>query len=260
MTTRSETRTWVGCSRDMLVYLFAMSGIFLRKPSRLRVAVSTVIVGAMAWSLLSGFRPTLVAACVAFALGYVIRYTFLFWSFTKNGIATHLTRRLGSERGFRAYEALTAVQFSYRAMSFSWLVAATSVDISGPWATSIRGVGLVVAAVGTIVNLWATDVIGVRSYFYGDLYDGPRAQAIFKAEGPYRHLANPMYGLGQCGGYGAAMMGLSPVGMIATLGNQLSMYVFNALVEQPHVSAVLRLGVLVPASTVERVPALRAAA
>jgi hypothetical protein len=40
-----------------------------------------------------------------------------------------------------------------------------------------------------------------------------------------------MYGIGQLGAYGAALMALSP---LAGLLHQLIMYLFNGLVEQPH--------------------------
>lgn len=235
-----KSRSWFEWSRDMGTYLLAMSGIFVRRLTPLRVAVSLAIVVLTAWSLISGFAPSLSLSLSAFLVGYVLRYAFLFSSFTPNGIGTYLDMRFGRTTGFRVYEAATALQFFYRGLTFSWLVAATSWPVSDRWSWLIRGAGLLVAAIGTGVNLWATDIIGIRSYFYGDLYDGDHARADFKAVGPYRYLENPMYGVGQSAGYGAALMALSPVGLAATLLNQLTMYVFNALVERPHVQRVLR--------------------
>jgi hypothetical protein len=62
-------------------------------------------------------------------------------------------------------------------------------------------------------------------------------QLDFKREGPYEFMDNPMYGLGQLTAYGAALMALSPIGVFATALNQITMYAFNWLVEQPHVRA-----------------------
>jgi protein-S-isoprenylcysteine O-methyltransferase Ste14 len=235
-----KNRSWVAWLRDMVTYVLAMSGIFVREMTPARWLVSVAIAGLTAWSFMAELTPSFSVAVAAFVTGYFVRYLFLFASFTRNGIAAALRHRFGPQRGFELYEAATALQFFYRGVTFSWLVAVTRVTLPGCWNVVAQGAGLVLAVVGTGINLWATDVIGIRSYFYGDLYDGPQARSEFKAVGPYRYLSHPMYGVGQCAGYGAALMALSPVGVLATLVNQLTMYVFTALVEAPHVAAVLR--------------------
>jgi hypothetical protein len=42
-----------------------------------------------------------------------------------------------------------------------------------------------------------------------------------------------MYGIGQASGYGAALVSLSPAGILATLLNQMTMNLFNELIERP---------------------------
>ena len=56
-------------------------------------------------------------------------------------------------------------------------------------------------------------------------------------------LANPLYGVGQLAAYGAALMLLSPVGVLAATAHQMALYAFNSAVEQPHLRAAARLSI-----------------
>jgi phospholipid methyltransferase len=232
-----------GRALSELVQLSAgMSGLFLTRLTRLRVGVSAVSV--IAWLLLAAlqFHPSLNLALALFGLLFLVRYTFLFLSFVPGGFAPWLVGRYGKERGFELYEAATAALFFFRGLSFIWLLDASYVPASGAATGLLVTVGAVCLAVGTLVNLWATHVVGLGTYYYRDLFLGER-YLDFKREGPYEFLENPMYGLGQLTAYGAALMALSPVGLLAAALNQAAMYAFNWLVEQPHVRAGMRLSV-----------------
>jgi protein-S-isoprenylcysteine O-methyltransferase Ste14 len=211
--------------------LFAMSGIFLTRLDGPRGVATLFTAGTTALVIATRFLPTLATAWAAFLAAFLVRYVFLFASFVPGGIADRLKRARGVEGGFALYEAMTAILFHARGLTFAWLVAATQhVGALPPW---LRGVGLALMLAGGVVNLWSTLVIGLPRYFYWDLFVAePRTE--LKAIGPYRYFKNPMYGVGQGAAYGAALASLSPMGVLATALNQLSMYVFNWRIEQPH--------------------------
>lgn len=199
-----------------------------------------------------------------FVLLFAIRYAYLFFSFIRGGIADRLIRFLGEERGYSVYEVGTGWMFFQRGLSFAPLVALhpwSLVDMAGlhggerAIAQSICvAAGAVLVGIGFLVNTSAMMVVGFDVYYYKDLFMR-RALGAFEVRGPYRWLSNPMYGLGQCSGYGAALMLGSVDGLVATLINQLSMYLFYALVERPHIAAVF--GKSAPAKA-ESVPAFAA--
>jgi protein-S-isoprenylcysteine O-methyltransferase Ste14 len=219
-----------------------MSGLFLTRLTRLRVGVSSFSV--LAWLLLaaSGFRPSLNIALALFAALYLVRYAFLFLSFVPGGFAPWLKGRYGSERGFALYEAATAALLFFRGLSFIWLLDASYVPAYGAATGLVVTCGAVCLAVGTLITLWATHVVGLGTFYYRDLFLGERYTEV-KHEGPYEFLENPMYGFGQLAAYGAALMALSPIGVLAAALNQATLYAFNWLVEQPHVRAATQLSV-----------------
>jgi protein-S-isoprenylcysteine O-methyltransferase Ste14 len=224
-----------------VVALLAMSGIFVTGLDGPRAAATAFTAGTSVLLLAARYVPPFETALVAFAAGFAIRYAVLFLSFIPGGIADCLKRRHGAERGFSRYQALTAVLFHARGLTFSWLVAATQRSLEGTVAPWLRALGLALALAGALVNVWSTLVIGLDRYFYRDLFMNERAFAL-KAEGPYRYFRNPMYGIGQGAAYGAALAAFSGAGLLATALNQAFMYLFNWRVEQPHLAVARRAG------------------
>lgn len=225
---------------SVLVQLSAgMSGLFLTGLTRLRVGVSAASV--LVWLVLaaSGFHPSLELALVLFGLMYVARYAFLFLSFVPGGVAPWLKGRYGSEQGFAIYEAITAVFFFFRGLAFIWLLDASYVPVTGVAGATFMALGVLWATIGTLINLWAAHTVGLGTYYYRDLFMGERHLEL-ERQGPYEFMDNPMYGLGQLTAYGLALMALSPIGVFATALNQLTIYAFNWLIEQPHVRAARR--------------------
>jgi hypothetical protein len=216
-----------------------MFGLFLTKLTPLRVGVSAACV--LVWLALAalGFHPTLGLALLVFVTLYVWRFAFLFFSFVPGGFAPWLTGRYGSERGYAIYEAVTAAFFFFRTLSFIWLLDATYMPATSAAEGLFVAIGAIWLAVGVLINLWAVQTVGLGSYYYRDLFLGER-QLDFKREGPYELMDNPMYGLGQLAAYGAALIALSPIGVFAVALNQLTLYAFNWLIEQPHVRAAQR--------------------
>jgi hypothetical protein len=231
----------VRSSLSVMVQLSAgMSGLFLTGLTRLRVGVSAASV--LVWLALAaaGFHPSLELALVLFGVLFILRYAFLFMSFVPGGFAPWLKGRYGSEQGFAIYEAVTAVFFFFRGLAFIWLLDASYVPVTGAAGAAFVTLGVLWAAIGTLINLWAAHTVGLGTYYYRDMFMGER-QLDFKREGPYEFMDNPMYGLGQLTAYGAALIALSPIGVLATALNQVTMYAFNWLIEQPHVRAARRI-------------------
>jgi hypothetical protein len=80
------------------------------------------------------------------------------------------------------------------------------------------------------------------AYYYRDLFMGPE-HVSFELKGPYAILQNPLYGAGQLAAYGAALMMCSPVAVLAVTLNQVTLYAFNALFEQPHLRVATRMSI-----------------
>jgi hypothetical protein len=222
----------------MFEIVAGMSGVFVWNLTPLRMFVSLAIFGVWLALTLSDVQPSFTFVAGVFAALFVLRYLFLFRSFTPEGIAAQLKRRFGRELGFSIYEAVTAVFFAARALSFAWLLNATPIETAPFVRDVLITLGAVLAVIGMVINIWAAWIVGLRTYYYRDLFMGERlAPGEFKVEGPYRFFKNPMYGVGQLAAYGAALMALSPLGVLVSAFNQLAMYVFNWLIEQPHIEA-----------------------
>jgi protein-S-isoprenylcysteine O-methyltransferase Ste14 len=218
---------------QLVEILAGMSGVFLSRLTPIRALVNSAIVCGWIALGLSEFRPSLTFVYASFVALFALRYVFLFSSFIPSGIADRLKARVGPARGFAVYEAITAFFFAARSLSFAWLLEATPMPLDPAMRGVLVALGVVAAAVGTVVNVWATSVVGLGTYYYADLFMGG-ASVDFKVEGPYRIWRNPMYGVGQLAAYGASLMALSPLGLLASGLNQVVMYLFNWLVEQPH--------------------------
>jgi hypothetical protein len=135
------------------------------------------------------------------------------------------------------YKVITALMFFFGAASYSLLVTKSAgyfFSFHSELKPTFISLGFVVFAIGMIVNVWSTLVVGIDIYYYKDLFLG-RPVAEFKKKGPYLFLSNPMYGLGQASGYGTAIMYASVAGIIAIFLNQLMMYIFYLTVEKPHI-------------------------
>jgi protein-S-isoprenylcysteine O-methyltransferase Ste14 len=244
-----------------------ISGVFLTRLNPQRAAVSLTALLFATWSLGRDAELTPGLALLAFGVAMVARHAFAFWSFTPDGIASRLKARLGSELGFSAYESAMVLLLLAQRLSFLRLLLATSNVPSGALDAALVSSGAALAALGVVVNVWATRIIGLDTYYYRDLFSGPR-HVNLELRGPYAVLANPIYGVGQLAPYGAALALLSPIGLLAAALNQIALYAFNAMVEQPHLNAANRISIdsvlrdalsrtlLEPRSTLEAAPAL----
>jgi hypothetical protein len=231
----SGSRAWHLLSESVQTAA-GMSGIYLTRLNPQRVAVSLTVLLFATWSLGRDADATPASALLAFAVALVARHAFSFCSFTPNGIAPLLKARLGSELGFSIYESAMALLLLAQRLSFVRLLLATSNAPSGALEASLVSSGAALVALGVGVSIWATRIIGLDTYYYRDLFAGPR-HVNLELRGPYTLFANPIYGVGQLAAYGAALMLVSPLGILAASLNQIALYAFNAMVERPHLNA-----------------------
>lgn len=224
--------------RDLIHAVLATAGIRLDKLSPHRIVLIVANILLLVWAL---GNATIAISLIYFLTVFTLRYLFLFASFIPGGIAERLVGRFGEEKGYEIYETITAVMFFHGGGAFGCLVESTRGILFGPSAhyPEVLGMaGMILSAIGSTVNIWATLIIGVDIYYYKDLFLG-RFLTEFRMEGPYRVFSNPMYGVGQLAAYGAALGAGSLAGIIATIMNQAMMYIFYFLIEKPHIRRML---------------------
>jgi len=243
----------VGRVRNIFIVILAFAGIRLDTFSNGRIDALLFIFLGYALHLLIVKYTSLQLSLVYFIILFVIRYVYLFGGFVKNGFSGWLINKYGEEKAWSIYEALTSVMFFQRGLSFGLLTEATKwsvLTMAEPYLVQMGmtdmvlfkyvciAVGVILVLIGFWVNISAALVIGLDTYYYKDLFL-KKAIVDFKIEGPYKYFANPMYGIGQCSGYGAALMLGSVEGIAATLLNQVMMYIFYFVIEKPHIANIV---------------------
>lgn len=226
---------WLKFSR-LITTILAMSGILLDRVTLPRILVWVLIGCNIGFLSLYESNLSDTAVFVFFGLLFVIRYVVLFGSFGNNGLAPRLIRRFGEERGYDLYENLTAFLFFYRATSLDLFLKHTAGSLALPHFLHLWATGLAWATIAgaSVINVWATLIVGVDVYYYKDMFVR-RPVGTFEMRGPFRYFSNPMYGIGQLSAYGAALLYGSLWGLLAAVANQVLMYVFYYAFELPHI-------------------------
>ena len=154
--------------RYLLVVILAQGGILVDRLTPPRLLVIGLIALNIALTYFFGHLVTPAFAWGFFALMFAVRYGFLFGSFGPNGIAARLIARYGEDRGYARYEAMTAFMFFYRSTSFQFLLEQTAgqLPLFDQYAPLLKAVGWVFIVVATVVNVWASLIVGVDVYYY----------------------------------------------------------------------------------------------
>jgi protein-S-isoprenylcysteine O-methyltransferase Ste14 len=150
------------------------------------------------------------------------------------------TRRYGVEAGFQRFKRASTILMVFDTLSFILLNLLTidSMHLPGPrWVQIAFGATLGLFALG--VKTWATRTLGPRAYYWFNFFE-PAEPVQWVPRGPYKYVNNPMYGVGYLQTYGLAFMCASLYGMVAALFMQLTIFVFNEIVEKPHFEALAR--------------------
>ena len=222
--------------------VLAMGGVLLDKFNLMRVMLIMVIIPGYFLHIylnnVFGFMQTV----IYFFTIFIIRYLFLFNSFTNNGISKKLISRYGEKKGYDVYQFITALMFFFSAAAYSLLITKSAGFIFyslGIMKPLVFTAGILIFTIGMIVNTWSAVLIGIDIYYYKDLFLG-KFISEFKKEGPYMLFRNPMYGIGQASGYGTALMYGSVIGIVAICLNQLMMYIFYLTIEKPHINRLFK--------------------
>lgn len=223
--------------KKFLFILLGMGGILVDKITFTRIVLLILIIGN--YFLYSFIEPfiTYPISILLFTSFFVIRYIFLFSSFTEEGIADMLKRKYGESKGYDLYQSLTALMFFNGAMSFTLMINKSGGDIFSTLVfikPFLPYIGAIIMLIGFTVNTWSAMLIGLDIYYYKDLFLG-RPVGKFTKKGPYMILSNPMYSLGQWNGYGTALIFGSFAGLLGILMNQIMMYIFYFTIEKPHI-------------------------
>jgi protein-S-isoprenylcysteine O-methyltransferase Ste14 len=169
------------------------------------------------------------AATVAFYYGG--NTVILGASTARRWIARH-----GEEAAFRRYETILGLMFVNQGLGLGAMASLSAYALPIPEHLALAA-GIALAAIGLVVKVWATAVLGVDVYYYKDLFLG-RPVSQFVARGPYRFLSNPMYGIGQLHAYGYAIAMRSSSGLLAAALCHALIYVFYFAVEKRFVARV----------------------
>lgn len=227
--------------KRIITVVLAMSGILLDKISPLRILLLLFIISASTFSYLFSNKVTFITALTIFLLIFCIRYIFLFFSFTKSGVAYYLKKKFGEDYGYELYQSATAVLFFLSASGFTLLVNKSVGFLFPSFLVNpviLLFIGIPIILIGFVTNIWSTVIVGIDVYYYKDLFLG-RKIGEFKKEGPYNFLSNPMYTVGQASGYGTAIISASLPGVVVIFLNQVLMYIFYLLFEKPHIKKIL---------------------
>lgn len=221
---------------DIIKAILAASGILVDKITPLRFLVILLIFLNIGLTYFFESYITLNFSIFFFTLLFVLRYGVLFGSFGNKGLAPKMISRYGETKAYAYYEAFTGFMFFYRSTSINFLILQTagSLNLFHVYHNGCIVLAWVMIIGASVVNIWATIIIGVDVYYYKDMFMG-RAVGNFEMKGPFRYFSNPMYGIGQLSAYGLALLSGSLWGLLAAVLNQIVMYIFYFLYEKPHI-------------------------
>ena len=173
--------------------------------------------------------------------GWLVEYAISAWAFYYVGISLILGTRikrillgkLGETNATKLYDTFCGLMFFNLAcgVGAAALHAAGAMEIPSAlkW-----GLGCLLALAGFGVKFWSTWIVGVDTYYFRDLFF-EKAHGEFTAKGPYKWLANPMYGAGNLHLYCFALFTESIFGLCFALGCHVSIYAFYFIVERPFI-------------------------
>ena len=220
---------------NILKTLWKATDIFLAM-SGLRLDAGRFL---MAWIPLLG-------ACVCLIYqaerhGCLVEFAIASWVFYYVGISLILGTRikrvmlekLGENNATKLYDMICGLMFFNigSGMGAAALHAMGTIDLppAQQW-----GLFWLLTVVGLGVKFWATWIVGVNTYYFRDLFL-EKSHGEFTARGPYKWLANPMYGVGNLHSYCPALLTGSLFGLWFALGCHLSIYAFYFFVERPFI-------------------------
>ncbi|MEQ4725700.1 PEMT/PEM2 methyltransferase family protein [Nonomuraea sp. B19D2] len=178
----------------------------------------------------------------AIATGYAAVVWLLYYgglSLTLSGPGrTALIKRFGEDRAYALYEVALGLLFMNQGFAQAVVIYAYGGNIPDAiptWVTCTAGAALMIT--GTFYKLWAASTTGLDTYYCRDMFLGrPLNDASeLVVSGPYRHVRNPMYSVGNLPAYGWALWSRSLEGLAFAALFQAGIYLFYHLCERPFI-------------------------
>ncbi|MEQ8764480.1 MAG: phosphatidylethanolamine N-methyltransferase family protein [Planctomycetota bacterium] len=182
-----------------------------------------------------------VPAALAYAIiAFFVYYGGLTWILGLKG-RRMLIAGLGPSRSTLWFEACLGMAFTHQGLCQGVVAELTAGGFPSALPdtlTTIAGIALMVLGFG--VKIWSTWLVGLDVYYYRDMFlrrHQPKSEAFdsLVKHGPYRWLANPMYGVGNISAYGLAILHRSWPGLVIAATAQSLIYLFYYGFEKPFV-------------------------
>jgi len=193
----------------------------------------------LAWIPLLGMSGWL--AYEAGQSGWHIEFAIGSWVFYYLGISLILGTRIkrvmlkkfSENHATKLYDMICGLMFFNIGLGVATaaLHAVETIPLSLPlrW-----GLFVLLTVVGLGIKFWATWIVGINTYYFRDLFF-EKSHGEYTARGPYRQLANPMYGAGNLHAYGPALITGSLLGLSFALACHIGIYAFYFIVEKPFI-------------------------
>lgn len=223
---------------NLIGLVLSMSGYVVKNATILRTIIMTL---AFLLSIHLVNTPGLDAsfAVLFYLISTAVYIGFLYLVLPEDGLRHWFMQQFGGEQqGYLVYEAVMGFLFFANGTAIGYINIAfkDSLPIAMDEAI-VRPVAAVLFMIGWVVKIWATKVGGIDIYYWKDMFVG-RKISRFVAEGPYRFINNPMYGVGQLQTYAVALWYQSLYGLLAALVYQLLVFTFYHIQEKRFIATV----------------------
>jgi len=170
---------------------------------------------------------------VEFAIGSWVFYYLGIGLILGTRIKRLMIDKLGRKNATKWYDTICGLMF----FNIGCGVGAAALHAGGAIELSAAlkwGLFWLLALAGFGVKFWSTWIVGVDTYYFRDLFL-EQSHGEFSVKGPYKWLANPMYGVGNLHLYCSALFTESLFGLWYAIGCHISIYIFYFIVEKPFI-------------------------
>lgn len=223
-------------AKKTIILLLGMSGIVLNNMTPVRWL--SIILSVVFLFFLYQHRSQ-ANAFFYWGASMIFHYTILFGTFIKGGFKDRwLSRGISFKQAYLKFEGWLSLAFFHNGLAFGFLYINTPSASFFSFADSnlVLTVGLILQLTGFTIKFLAAWLVGIPTYYYKDMFCEEKV-IEFKKAGVYKYVNNPMYGIGQLNGYGAAITAFSLYGIMSAGLNQLCIYLFFYLFERPFIDS-----------------------
>jgi protein-S-isoprenylcysteine O-methyltransferase Ste14 len=144
-----------------------------------------------------------------------------------------MLEKFGENNATKLYDMICGLMFFNIGLGIT--ATALHADAAIPMPPALRwSLFVLLTVAGFGIKFWATWIVGINTYYFRDLFL-EKSHGEYTARGPYRRLANPMYGVGNFHAYGPALIMNSLTGLSFALACHIGIYAFYFIVEKPFI-------------------------